>query len=99
MKNNITFLIFSALALVACEPEFDKSVDDAGFYSAGEADFSNYIALGNSLTAGYADDALYLQGQENSYPNIMAMQFAHAGGGDFVQPLVDDNTGGLLAGG
>ncbi|WP_461532715.1 SGNH/GDSL hydrolase family protein [Sinomicrobium sp.] len=99
MKYNISFLILSGLALVACEPEFDKSVDDAGFYSSGEADFSNYVAVGNSLTAGYADNALYLQGQENSYPNMMAKQFSHVGGGDFVQPLVADNNGGLLAGG
>ncbi len=45
-------------------------------YTNGEADFSNYVALGNSLTAGYADNALYITGQENSYPNILAQQFA-----------------------
>lgn len=99
MKNNIKLLALLALGLAACEPEFDKEVSESGFYSAGDADFTTYVAVGNSLTAGYADNALYLQGQENSYPNMMAMQFAHVGGGDFTQPLMNDNIGGLLAGG
>ncbi|RNL69241.1 G-D-S-L family lipolytic protein [Sinomicrobium pectinilyticum] len=99
MKNNIKLLALLALGLAACEPEFDKEVSESGFYSAGDADFTTYVAVGNSLTAGYADNALYLQGQENSYPNMIAMQFAHVGGGDFTQPLMNDNIGGLLAGG
>ncbi len=68
-------------------------------YTSGSADFSTYVAIGNSLTAGYADGALYMDGQENSFPNILAGQFALAGGGAFEQPLVNDNLGGLLLGG
>ena len=88
-----------AIGLVSCEPEFENAVTDEGFYDAGDADFSNYVALGNSLTAGYADGALYRSGQEDSYPNIMAQQFSFVGGGDFTQPLTSDNLGGLLLGG
>ena len=88
-----------AIGLVSCEPEFENAVTDEGFYDAGDADFSNYVALGNSLTAGYADSALYMSGQEDSYPNIMAEQFGFVGGGDFTQPLTSDNLGGLLYGG
>ncbi|AXT51380.1 G-D-S-L family lipolytic protein [Aquimarina sp. BL5] len=99
MKNNIKYLAILALGLVACEPEFDNPIDEAGVYSSGEADFSNYVALGNSLTAGFADSALYITGQENSYPNILSQQFALVGGGEFTQPLMADNTGGALLGG
>lgn len=100
MKNTIKYMALVALGLVACEPEFDNSVEEnEGFYTNGEADFSNYVALGNSLTAGFADNALYIQGQENSYPNILAQQFSHVGGGEFTQPLMNDNLGGLLLGG
>ncbi len=88
-----------AIGLVSCEPEFENAVTDEGFYDAGDADFSNYVALGNSLTAGYADSALFVSGQEDSYPNIMAQQFSFVGGGDFTQPLTSDNLGGLLLGG
>ena len=68
-------------------------------YSSGMADFSNFVSVGNSLTAGYSDGALFVAGQENSYPNILAKQFALAGGGTFSQPLMNDNLGGLLLGG
>src|SRR6056297_3359888 len=95
MKNYIKYLPFLAFGLFACEPEFKDSVEDNEVYSVGEADFSNYVALGNSLTAGYADNALYVQGQENSYPNILAGQFELVEGGDFTQPLMADNLGGL----
>ncbi|WP_299219695.1 G-D-S-L family lipolytic protein [uncultured Aquimarina sp.] len=95
MKNNIKYLAILALGLVACESEFDNPIDEAGVYSSGEADFSNFVALGNSLTAGFADNALYITGQENSYPNILSKQFALVGGGEFTQPLMADNVGGF----
>lgn len=100
MKNTIKLMIgLATIGLVSCDAEFDTPVTDAGFYTSGTADFSRYVAVGNSLTAGYADGALYITGQENSYPNIMAQQFALAGGGEFTQPLMDDNIGGLLLNG
>lgn len=99
MKNYIKYLGILALGIVSCEPEFENPIEEAGTYSSGEADFSNYVALGNSLTAGYADNALYITGQENSYPNILAQKFSHVGGGEFTQPLMADNAGGLLLGG
>lgn len=100
MKNYFKYMAILALGVVSCEPELENSIEDADFYSNGEADFSNYVALGNSLTAGYADGALYITGQENSYPNILAQKFAVVQEtGEFTQPLVNDNTGGLLLGG
>lgn len=100
MKNILkyTFAVI-ALGFVSCEPEFDSPVTESGFYSSGTANLSKYVAVGNSLTAGYADGALFITGQENSYPNIMAQQFGFAGGGEFTQPLMNDNIGGLLLGG
>lgn len=100
MKNILkyTFAVL-AVGFASCEPEFDTPVTDDGFYSSGTANLSNYVAVGNSLTAGYADGALYITGQKNSYPNIMAEQFAFVGGGEFTQPLMNDNLGGLLLGG
>lgn len=99
MKTYFKYLAILSLGVVACEPEFDNPIDENGYYSSGEADFSHYVALGNSLTAGYADNALYRIGQETSYPNILAQQFALAGGGEFTQPLMADNAGGVLLNG
>ena len=99
MKNYIKYFGILALGMVACEPEFENPVDANDAFTSGEADFSNFVAIGNSITSGYADNALYISGQEASYPNILANQFAKAGGGDFTQPLMADNYGGLLLNG
>ena len=40
--------------------------------TAGSADFSKYVAVGNSLTAGFMDNALYQEGQQNAYPVLLA---------------------------
>lgn len=99
MKKYFTYLAITAFVFTSCDPEFNDSVEDGDLYSTGEADFTNFVSVGNSLTAGFADNALYIEGQENSFPNIMAKQFELLGGGDFVQPLMNDNLGGLLLGG
>lgn len=100
MKNTINICLgLLAIGFVSCEPEFENPVNEEGFYDSGSANFSNFVAVGNSLTAGFADNALYITGQQNSYPNILAGQFEFAGGGDFTQPLMSDNLGGLLLNG
>ena len=65
----------------------------------GTADFSNYVAIGNSLTAGFSDGALFQISQINSFPGIMSQMMQPFGGGVFTQPLMADNNGGLLLGG
>jgi lysophospholipase L1-like esterase len=96
--KKLTLASLVSIAVAGCAPEFDDSVKDINF-KAGSADFSHYVAVGDSLTAGYADGALYLEGQSNSFPAMLASSFAKAGGGGFTQPLVSDNNGGLLLGG
>jgi lysophospholipase L1-like esterase len=91
-------ICLSSVFLSACDPNFNSPVGDTSSYSAGDADFSHYVAVGDSLTAGYADGALYRLGQESSFPNILATQFKTVGGGVFNQPLMNDNLGGLLFG-
>lgn len=95
MKNLSKIFIASSLVVLAsCEPDFDNPVEDI-VVSSGEANFSKYVALGNSLTSGFSDNALFISGQENSYPNMLANQFAMAGGGAFSQPLMPDDIGGF----
>ncbi len=89
MKYRYLIYILSLAILTACEPKIDEFSP-----SKGSADFTTYLAFGNSLTAGYADNALYSGGQENSYPNILATQFKTVGmQGDFKQPLMPTNNG------
>lgn len=89
--------IFVASLLIAfgCNDDFETPVDEI-VITNGSADFSKYVALGNSLTAGYADNALYRSAQMSSYPSILAEQMSAAGGGTFTQPLMaEDNMGGF----
>jgi len=75
--------LLAGVLLTGCDPEIDTPAPAAG----AVADFSTYIAIGNSLTAGYQDNGLYLDGQLNSYPAILAEQLKLVGGGEFTQPL------------
>lgn len=97
MKNTIKYITLLSIGLLACEPEFDQPVEDtpAAAQESGDADFSTFVALGDSLTAGFADGALYIDGQNNSFANMMATQMQAAGGGTFTTPLMADNFGGF----
>ena len=78
------YIIAGLVWLSACKPSIDTPKP-----SKGSADFTRFIAVGNSLTAGYADGGLYRAGQLVSYPSIMAKQMQSVGGGVFNQPLFD----------
>ena len=64
-----------------------------GPIGAGNADFTKFIAIGNSLTAGFQAGALFDDGQKYSLPNILSQQFAQVGGGDFIQPDINSVNG------
>lgn len=98
--NNSKFykwILIVFIGLVACTKETTttNNTNDITLKANG-LDFSKYIAVGASLTAGYTDNSLFIAAQENSFPNILSKKFAMANGGDFKQPLMNDNIGGLL---
>lgn len=98
MKKYIlnSFLAAVILFTAACKPE----IDTVAGTSAGQANFSKYIAVGNSLTSGFADGGLYLEGQKVAYPNLVAAQMATVGGGSFTSPFFTDaqsNGSGYLS--
>jgi lysophospholipase L1-like esterase len=87
ITRTLTALGLAGAALLGCKPQLDAPAP-----AAGMADFTRYVAVGNSLTAGYADNGLYRAGQLNSYPNILAGQLRLAGGAaEFRQPLFPEN--------
>ncbi|MGZ9677363.1 SGNH/GDSL hydrolase family protein [Flavobacterium sp. GNP001] len=103
MIKNFKWLLFASLAFVACNNEEEVLVDanssDGKPLTAGSAVVTKYVALGDSYAAGFSDNALFKTAQEGSYANIIAQQFALAGGGEFKTPFMADNVGGLLLGG
>ena len=97
MKKFYALLPFLGLFLIACEDDttpIDNTTEPVE-YTSGTADFSNYVAVGNSLTAGFSDNALFVAGQEASFPNMLATNFALVGGGSFSIPFMADNLGGM----
>lgn len=97
MKNKFIYLAILAAGFASCEPEFENEVD--ANYTSGDADFTSYVAIGNSLTAGYMDGTVSRVGQTYSFPNLLAQKFALVGGGAFTQPSYEDdasNLGGLM---
>lgn len=104
-KLKFIYISLGVLAFTACnEPEDvnlepEAVVEERAELTAGSADFSTYVSLGNSLTAGFTDNALFQAGQSLSLPNLLSQKFSIVGGGSFVQPLTNDNFGGLAAGG
>ena len=101
--KTIKYILLSAtlIGITACNPDdtYDVNVEPLPALTAGSVDFSKYVSVGASFTAGYADGAMFLAGQINSFPKILNDQFMASNGGAFTQPLMNDNIGGLVFGG
>jgi hypothetical protein len=89
----INKLIYSLVlgSFVACTYEFPEPVIVEA--TSGSADFTRIISVGNSITAGYMDGALYNRGQQNSFASILAEQAKFNGGGDFNVPEINSVNG------
>ena len=101
MIKNIKWLALVALSLAACTNNDNVVVSNSSDglpLTSGTANFSKYVALGNSLTAGYTDGALFIEGQSHSWSKILSEQFKLVGGGEFKIPFMPDNKGGALLG-
>lgn len=101
--KNIKYVLLSAILIgfTACSDDDNGGpiIDPIPALTTGEADLTTYVSVGASFTAGYSDNALFKSAQESSFPKILSEKFAVGGGGTFTQPVVNDNFGGLAAGG
>ena len=86
------YIIFLAL-FIATVTSCTYSFPEPEVPTAGTADFTKVVAVGNSLTAGYMNGALYDAGQTASFANIMAQQIYANGGGVFNQPDINAPDG------
>lgn len=81
--------MLATMGLFACQPEIEVETP-----TSGTADFTTYIALGNSLTSGYADGGVYREGQIASFPEMIAKSMQEAGGAaGFKTPLMPEGNG------
>lgn len=101
MKNLIYIFVTAIFLLFGCS--LDEPSVTSTELDLGDANFQSYVAIGNSLTAGYQSGALTQSHQINSFPNLIAQQ---AGVSTFDQPLLgypgvgsysqDANPAGIL---
>ncbi len=88
--HKIFILSAGIIAFASCKPKLTLPTA-----SKGRMDPSRYVAVGNSITSGFADGALYYNGQLVSYPNLLAGQFRLIGGVNFNQPLMPSSSVGV----
>ena len=99
------YILFSGILIIgiACDT-YDKElakleaanpIPDPVIGDAGTLDFSNYISVGNSLSAGFADGALYTDAQNQSFPMMFHQQLLNVSidAGDFNQANINSQNG------
>jgi lysophospholipase L1-like esterase len=92
MKLTMKFFLIAAglaaLSLSGCS----DSAPSGPVASLGSVTVKKYVAVGNSMTAGYQSAGLYQSAQVYSYPNLISQQLTKAGAslGSFEQPYYSD---------
>lgn len=90
LKKFSTLLAMLGLAaFIGCSEDAPSDLPKAGL---GGVTINKYVAVGNSLAAGYQSSGLYKSAQLYSYPNLIAGQLKAAGAniGTFEQPYWPD---------
>lgn len=85
-KNKLYIGLAALLLTASCKPEIDIDTPKG----QSQANFSKYVAIGNSLTSGFADGGLYLEGQKVAFPNLIADKMKAQGGGEFNTPFFSE---------
>jgi len=81
-------LVILLIALTTCKPVI-RNHD----LHSGRLDVSRYMSFGNSFTAAFLDGALSSEGQLSAYPNLLARQLQKVGGGEFLIPMMQSDSG------
>jgi hypothetical protein len=86
-----SFILTAFFSLTnACKPNF-KTPD----VDKGEIDVTTFVSIGDAITAGCANGALYYDAQNYSYAKLLANQFEQIGGGDFKIPYISSSSIGI----
>ncbi len=83
-KYIILLAMASLLFFVACEDRSELTAPSAP--NTGSADFTRFVSIGNSLTAGYQSGSLFESSQVYSFGKIIADQV----GVSYEQPIISE---------
>ncbi len=87
MKFKLLYITIVALGVVSCQKEADVPVP-----RIGEADFSVFVAMGDSYTAGYTNGALSREGQESAFATLIAENLTQLSNTGFTVPFLPEGT-------
>lgn len=90
MRKSLIILLgvtLAGLLAAGCSLDSPSNVTLDYPQPTGAGLFANYVAVGNSLTAGFMDGGLIMTGQSTSYPQLVATQMGYPAG-SFMQPLL-----------
>ena len=85
IKLLVTVLLFSFI-FISCDDYTELEAPVKQTVKTGSVDFTRFVAIGNSITAGYQSGTLYQGAQMYAYPNLIAQQV----GTKFEMPYVSD---------
>ncbi len=97
MKNirRIAIILGTGALIGGCQGPCSKIDLGAPAVQTANVDFSRYVAVGTSISAGYQSGGMVDRHQINSYPAIFARQIGKTvqlnGQGSFSEPTVDGN--------
>jgi lysophospholipase L1-like esterase len=83
---SISVIILTSLLIISCEDRSELTAPTPLSPNLGAVDFTSFVSIGNSLTAGYQSSSLYESAQMYSYGNLIANQV----GTSYAQPLISD---------
>lgn len=89
--NNLLYIALGCFVFVSCEPEINVPAP-----SSGSADFTRFVSVGNSLTAGFSDGGLYADVQMQSFPALIAQKMNEVTPSEFLQPDIQGTGSGYL---
>jgi len=94
MRKRILVLLSltALLTMMVASCSVDDPTSPTTTAPTGTGRFAKFGSLGNSLTAGYMDGALMMDGQSNSMPSFIARQIgldvSISADADFIQPYI-----------
>ncbi len=83
----LALILVLAIVVVSCKKDEAAPVTVQPQISLGTANFSKYVAIGNSLTAGYQSGGVRARDEQYAYPNLLARHLSLT---DFQQPKIKD---------
>src|SRR3990170_2783880 len=89
MKKKLLLMVavlLTSIFLMSCEDRSDLTAPNPPTPNLGAVNFTNFVTIGNSLTAGYQSGSLFESAQMYAFGNLIAQQV----GTSYAQPIIAD---------